>query len=164
MFANLIAAAAVALAAPATGASNTARMTAGAQGVIITNAAVGEIDPTGIIPTTNGVPGAGVDNVDIATPIALLSVGQNYEFTMAFHDLSYSGSCSESVRFTQIQNGKKVRLRGFTILPQDCEAGNVYVAGAETGKFPNSPGSVTMSVTVYYGNQKATMNVPLVLQ
>jgi hypothetical protein len=164
MFANLIAAAVVALAAPATHASNTAPMTGNGGGVIITNVAMGEIDPNGIIPTTNGVQGAGVDNVDIATPIALLSAGQNYAFTMAFHDLSYSGSCTETVTFTQIQNGKKVRLMRFTILPQDCEAGNVYLAYAETGKFPNSPGSVTMSVTVYYGNQKATMKVPLVLQ
>ena len=164
MLANLVAAAVVALAAPAAHTANTSQLAGEADGIIITNVAVGQTDPNGIIPTANAVSGAGVNNVDIATPIALLSVGQSYTFTMAFHDLSYTGTCSASVKFMQMQNGKNVVLKGISFFPSDCAAGNVYLAGSNTGKFPDSPGPVTLSVTVQYGSQKAKMKTQLVLQ
>jgi len=132
--------------------------------IIITNVGVGQIDPNAKVPTTDGVAGAGVENWDIPTPIALLSVGQNYMFTMAFQDLSYSGSCSISARFTQVQNGKKVILKAFTLFAGTCDVGNTYTLGQKTSAMPNAPGPVTLSVKLRYGSQTATMNVPLVLK
>jgi hypothetical protein len=112
--------------------------------LIITNVGVGQIDPNNVVPAINSVTGAGVTNWDIATPIALLSGGQSYMFTAAFQDFSYTGTCIVSAAFTQIQNGKKVKLRSVTF-SGSCEAGKTYLVSNKTGVMPNSPGDVTLT-------------------
>jgi hypothetical protein len=165
MLANLALAAVAAFAAPAANSSNAAQISADGNGIIVTSASVGAIDPNGKVPTTNGVPGAGVLNWDIATPTALLNVGGKYKFAMTFHDLAYTGSCSVVVKFSQSQGGKNVVLKKITIFGQNCAAGTVYVASADTGAMPNAPGPVNLSVNVLYGSQKSnTLKVPMVLQ
>ena len=161
MLANIVLAAVTAFAAPAAQSTNAAQIAADGNSIIVTSASVGEIDPNGKVPTTNGVPGAGVLNWDIATPTALLNVGGKYKLAMTFHDLAYTGTCSIVAKFTQ----SHVVLKKITIFGQNCAAGTVYVASADTGAMPNAPGPLTLSVNVVYGSQKSNvLKVPLVLQ
>jgi len=161
MLANIVLAAVTAFAAPAAQSTNAAQIAADGNSIIVTSASVGEIDPNGKVPTANGVPGAGVLNWDIATPTALLNVGGKYKLAMTFHDLAYTGSCGVVAKFTQ----SHVVLKKITIFGQNCAAGTVYVASADTGAMPNAPGPLTLSVNVVYGSQKSNvLKVPLVLQ
>ena len=132
--------------------------------VLISNAAIGAIDANSKVPAINAINGSSVTTWSIATPIAQLTSGQSYMFTAAFQDFSYTGQCYVQAVFTQVQNGKKVKLKSVTQGPEDCEAGKTYLTGVATGKMPDAPGSVTMTVNIIYGTGKATMKVPLVLQ
>jgi hypothetical protein len=46
--------------------------------VFITSVTAGIVDPNGKVPTLNGVPGSGVNNYDIADPVAVLQNGTMY--------------------------------------------------------------------------------------
>ncbi|MGH6889283.1 MAG: hypothetical protein ACREHF_08815 [Rhizomicrobium sp.] len=150
----------VMLAMPACVAAASAPAAAVNTAIIITSVTAGAADPNEIIPTENGVRGAGVDNWDIADPTAILQNGQRYNFSASFDDLSYTGSCEERLKVTQEQNGKRVLLFGVTRFGGNCSPGtDLFSSGPIL--IPDSPGPVELSVTVTFGADHVSMKVPM---
>src|SRR5438105_15935496 len=82
----------------------------GDQDVVLTSFTAGLTDPNGKVPKLDGVPGAGVDNWDTATPKALLQSGGSYTYHMTFQSISYSRTCNATYKLTQKQGRKNVVL------------------------------------------------------
>jgi len=160
MFASLTAAAlATVIALPA----SSPRTPTGDGGVFMTGVTLGDIDPNGAVPTTNGVPNAGTANWDVALPTAGLHAGQNYQLTYSFEDVGYTGACNVDIRMTQVQNGRKVLLRDAGGFSDQCTP-NIYLATTLFGAMPNAPGPVTLTATVRYGKAKSSTKVNLLIQ
>ena len=133
-------------------------------GMVVTMVTAGEVDPKGIIPTFNGVPGTLVNNWDIAIPTTVLSAGDSYELETLVTDNNYSGPCKGYIELTQRQSGKKVFLAKFVFAAKgDCSPGIGY-GGDDEVTIPNSPGPATLSATMEYGSGKNVMSVPMVIQ
>jgi hypothetical protein len=142
--------------------SSTATADAGT-GMVVTMVTAGEVDPKNIVPTFNGVPGAGVNNWDIAFPTGVLNVGKDYDIEAMINDNSYSGSCKGSLELTQEQGGKVVVLAKFSVVNGTCSPGVIY-GRDEVITIPNAPGPATLSGTIKYGTNKHTLKVPMVIQ
>jgi hypothetical protein len=132
-------------------------------GVYMTGVTLGDVDPNGVVPTTNGVPNAGTSNWDVALPLAGLSAGTDYKLTLTFEDVGYTGQCYVDVRMTQIQNGKKVLLRDAGGFSGQC-APNIYLVSTDFGVMPNAPGPVTLTATAHFGKGKSSTKVKLQIQ
>lgn len=156
MLAALALASAVAIAAPAA-------PPAQAGPIVMTSLTLGETDPNGKVPTVNGVPGSGTVNWDIALPVAALVVGRNYHLTATFHDLGYTGPCNAQATLTQKQGHHRVTLRQIPLGPANCDAGFVYLLHGDFGPAPDSPGPVTLSVVLYFGDSKESLKVPMTI-
>jgi hypothetical protein len=132
--------------------------------MVVTMVTAGEVDPNGVIPTFDGVPGAGVINWDIAYPATVLYVGMNYELEALVNDNTYSGPCKGYIELTQEQSGKKVVLTKFVFYSRDDCGSGIGYGGTSEVTIPNSPGPATLSATMQYGGQKSVMSVPMVIQ
>jgi hypothetical protein len=139
---------------------------AASKGIVITSFTAGFFDPNGKIPTLDGVPGAGVDNWDIAVPVAALHVGNFYTYQMTFHSISYSGNCKATYKLTQVQGTKTVTLDSGTIAPSfDCTGPSIWAYAVNSTKtIPNSPGPATLTGTLAIGGSKLTMKVPMIIK
>lgn len=132
--------------------------------MVVTMVTAGEVDPNGVIPTFNGVPGAGVNNWDIALPTSILNVGKNYELEAQVIDNNYTGPCKGYIELTQEQSGKKVVLAKFVFFSKgDCSPGIGY-GGDDEVTIPDSPGPATLSATMTFGTEKNVMSVPMIIQ
>ena len=138
----------------------------GSQGVVLTSFSAGLSDPNGIVPTFDGVPGAGVHNWDIPTPKALLVHGTLYTYQMTFQSLNYSGICKGSYKLTQKQGSKNVVLDSGTIIKAfDCTSPtNWAFAVPSQNPIPNAPGPATLTGTLTLDGGKVTMSVPVMFQ
>jgi hypothetical protein len=92
-----------------------------------TSITAGLPDPAGKVPTINGVPGSQVENLDVAFPLALLTHGNRYVYSVTVQDNSYSGLCTVSYALTQLQNGKKVTLDSAVITKFKTAPGNIWL-------------------------------------
>lgn len=133
------------------------------RGILLTSVTLGVTDPNGKVPTLNGVPGAGTNNLDIAVPAAVLPVGTDYQLMATFQAAGYTGTCNGQVTMTQKQGHEQVKLRQVSIGPGQCEAGNIYMVHTAFGAIPDAPGPVTLSFTMSYGDAKAVMKVPMTI-
>jgi hypothetical protein len=132
-------------------------------GIYMTSVMLGDLDPNNVVPTANGVPGAGTSNWDVALPLAALQAGTDYKLTLTFEDVSYTGPCYVDVRMTQIQNGKKVLLRDMTGYSGQCSP-NIYLASVDFGAVPDAPGPVSIAATAHYGKAKSQAKVQMIIQ
>jgi hypothetical protein len=124
----------------------------------------GLVDPNKKIPTLNGVPGAGVNNLDIAMPLTALTHGTSYTYTVALQDQGFTGTCEASYKLTQVQAGTTVTLDSVTPHSFACAPGDTF-AWAWVGKaIPDSPGPATLTGIVTYGSRKATSSTTLLFQ
>lgn len=119
-------------------------------------------DPNGKVPVINGVPGAGVTNLDVGFPTSLLKHGNFYVYLVGFSDTTFSGNCAVSFKLTQIQAGKTVTLdsnsRIVAITPGDW-------AWALAGKaIPTSPGAATLTGTTKCGTATGSIHSTVFLQ
>lgn len=119
-------------------------------------------DPNGKVPTVNGVPGAGVTNMDVGFPTALLVHARFYVYIVGFSDTTFSGTCAVTYKLTQVQAGKTVTLdtatRNVATTPGDW-------AWAFAGKaIPTSPGVATLTGTVKCGTATGTITKAVYLQ
>ena len=119
-------------------------------------------DPNGKVPVINGVPGAGVVNLDLGFPTSLLTHGKFYEYIVGFSDTTFSGNCTVTYKLTQIQAGKTVTLdtasRSVATTPGDW-------AWAFVGKaIPASPGLATLTGTTKCGVATGTNHISVYLQ
>jgi hypothetical protein len=124
----------------------------------------GNIDPNHKVPTINGVPGAGVSNLDVAFPVTVLAQGTQYVYSIAVQDYNFTGSSTVSYKLTQVQNGKKVTLDSQTITTFKTAPGNVWVWVATGNPIPNSPGPATLTGIFKYGSVTTSVNANVVLQ
>jgi hypothetical protein len=132
-------------------------------GMVVTMVTAGEVDPNGVLPAFNGVPGAGVNNWDIAFPTGVLKVGKSYDIEALINDNNYSGSCKGNLELTQDQAGKRGVLAKFSVVNGTCSPGIIY-GHDEAITIPNSPGPATLSGTIKYGTNKHVLSVPMVIQ
>jgi hypothetical protein len=133
-------------------AAQTADTTATLPGVIANFITVGTPDPKGRIPVIDGVPGAGVQNIAIASPLGILQHGHVYTVIVTSQNNTFKGVCSDSY----------VLKRGTTVLASgrihtyDCQPGTYWEWEANTPAIPNKPGLATLTGTVTYGGKTAT--------
>jgi hypothetical protein len=135
-----------------------------APGAIPAFISVGNIDPNGKVPTYNGVPGAGVTNLDIAFPLTGITHGNAYVYTLAMQVINFTGSCTASFALTQEQLGKTVTLDSGSTKSFSCAPSDIYYWVFNGKTLPNSPGPATLTGTVTYGSSKATTSTTLTLQ
>jgi hypothetical protein len=124
----------------------------------------GNIDPNGKVPALNGVPGSGIENLDLAFPVTILTQGTRYVYSVAVQDYNYTGSCTVSFKLTQVQGTKTVTLDSGTIITFHTAPGNVWI-WVTTGKtIPNSPGPATLTGSLKYGTTTTSTKTTVVLQ
>jgi hypothetical protein len=119
-------------------------------------------DPNGKVPTLNGVPGAGVANLDVGLPTGILTHSHFYVYVMGFSNTAFTGTCTVSYKLTQIQAGKTVTLdtssRNVSSSPGDW-------AWSWVGKaIPNSPGLATLAATTKCGASTGSTKISVYLQ
>jgi hypothetical protein len=129
-------------------------------GVLPTFLTAGLFDPNGKVPAINGIAGAGVDNLDVAFPQAVLLHGNFYVYLFATQNTTFSGTCTSSFKLTQVQGGKTVTLDSGTLKKDfSCTPGSYYAWDAVGKAMPNSPGLATLEGTIAFGKSKVTMKV-----
>ena len=137
---------------------------AAAPGVMPAFITAGALDPAGKVPVLNGVPGAGVNNLDIALPLTLLTHGTSYFYIVALQDRNFTGTCVVSFKLTQVQAGKTVILDSGTIKSFKSTPGQQWAWAAVGKAIPNSPGLATLTGSVKYGTTTTSVNLAVVLQ
>ena len=125
-------------------------------GVLPTVIAAGAIDPNGKVPAINGVAGAGVDNLDLAFPQVVLVHGHFYTYAFGTQNTSYSGKCTWS--FT-LKQGSTTLDSGTLEKNHACTPGSYYAWLLNGKAIPNSPGLATLTGTVSFGGNKASLSV-----
>jgi hypothetical protein len=126
---------------------------------------VGDRDPNHVIPTVDGVPGAGIDNLDIAFPDTILQHGTVYVVQVAAQDASYTGSCDVTYQLSQVQGGINVILDSGTINPAyACKRGQNFAVGNLTDAIPDAPGLATLTGTIAYGTKKVSTKVSVLIK
>ncbi len=116
------------------------------------------IDPNGKVPVINGVPGAGVINLDLGFPVGVLVHGNSYIYALALTDVSFTGTCTVAYK---LQQGTVTLDSNFY---NRSHAPGVY-AWVWTGKaIPNSPGLATLTGTVKCGTATASIRTNVLLQ
>ena len=157
----------VALAAAFATVATPVRTSDAAQGsaVVLTSITAGEVDPNGIVPTLNGVSGAGTNNWDIPIPLSVLTKSSPYSFSATFQDISYTGTCRVAFKLQQDQDGKKVTLAGSQIFSTACSPGLVFL-GHRNSQISTKAiaGPATLTGTVYFGSDRNSLKVPITIQ
>ena len=152
------------LPAVAIGAVALARPAAAQQVGYVNLVTAGFVDPNGVLPALNGVPNAGVNNLAVANPKALLNIGQAYTYTVGSQDLSYTGFCITSYSLTQVQGGKTVTLQGGKIQRYKCAPGNIFFWAVNAAPIPNAPGAAKLTGTVKFGTTSYKFDFPVFIQ
>lgn len=137
------------------------RSTADSNAVVITSFTAGFSDPNAVIPNFDAVPGAGVDNWDIALPVAVLHIGYNYTYQMTFHSVSYSGTCKATYKLMQ---GQTTLDSGTLVKKLDCTSPSIWAYFVNGPQIPNSPGPATLIGTLEFGGNKSTVKVPMLIK
>jgi hypothetical protein len=133
-------------------------------GLMPTFITAGSIDPNGKVPAIDGVPGSGVLNLDIAQPLTLLTHGASYVYIVAMQDVNFTGTCKASFKLTQIQFNKTVTLDSGTDSGWACGPGTQWAKAFDGKTIPNFPGPATLTGTVTYGAETATIASTVVIQ
>ncbi len=134
--------------------------TAATPGVIAAFITAGAVDPKGKVPALNAVTGAGVSNVTVASPQAILQHGHFYTFVLASQNIAFKGSCTDSY---VLERGTKILAHG-TIHTYACAAGTYWEWAANSPAIPNSPGLATLVGTVTFGGKKATTSASVLIK
>jgi len=121
-------------------------------------------DPNGILPNFNHVPDAGVGNLDIAIPVAILEHGQSYDILLESQNGSYHGTCIDSYKLVQEKAGKAVTLLSGTISKYSCAVGTQWGYYIGSKPIPDSPGAATLIGTVKYGTKSVSVSVPVYIK
>jgi hypothetical protein len=133
-------------------------------GVLPTFLTAGQFDPNGKVPAIDGIAGAGVHNLDVAFPQAVLVHGGFYVYLFATQNTTFSGKCTSSFKLTQVQGGKTVTLdSGILKKNFACIPGSYYAWDLVGKAIPNSPGLATLEGTVAFGDNKVTMKMVMTI-
>jgi hypothetical protein len=129
-------------------------------GVIAAFITAGATDPKNKVPTLNAIKGAGVSNVTVASPLAILQHGSFYTFVLASQNVTFKGNCTDSY---VLERGAKILARG-TIHAYPCGPGSYWEWAANSPAIPNSPGIATLVGTVAFGGKKATTSATVLIK
>jgi hypothetical protein len=119
-------------------------------------------DPSGKVPEVNGVAGSGVTNLDISFPLALLTHGSSYVYTIALQDVNFTGTCQASFTLTQLQLNKTVTLDTAKDETFSCGPGTIWFWSFSGKPIPDFPGPATLTGTVTYGTSKVSISSTVV--
>jgi hypothetical protein len=133
-------------------AAATADATAALPGVIANFITAGPTDPKGKIPAIDAVPGAGVRNIAIATPLGILEHGHVYTVIVTSQNNTFKGTCTDSYA---LKKGTTILASG-KIHTYDCGLGTYWEWATNTPAIPDKPGLATLTGTVTYGGKTAT--------
>jgi hypothetical protein len=132
-------------------------------GVIPLFISAGALDPNGKVPAIDAVPGSGVTNSDIAQPLAVLTHGTSYVFSVALQNVNFTGTYQVSYTLTQIQLNKTVTLDSGKNSSFTCNPGGQWLFAFDGKAIPDFPGPATLTGTVTYGATKAIVVSTLVI-
>src|ERR1700710_847185 len=130
-----------------------------APGVIADFITAGAIDPNGKVPVLNAIKGAGVSNIAMASPLAVLKHGSFYAVILTSQNVTFKGTCTDSY---VLQRGTKILARG-TIHTYACAPGTYWEWEINTPAIPNSPGLATLVGTVTFGGKKNTTSANVLI-
>jgi hypothetical protein len=130
----------------------------------VTAVMAGDPDPNGKIPGLNAVPGAGVTNVDLAFPYAVLTHGQQYVVSVLTQNGTFNGTCTSSYEITQVQSGKVVKLQNAKINTYKCGPGTVWVWVILTPAIPDAVGAAKLVGSVKFGTKTVSLSQPIYIQ
>jgi len=130
---------------------------------VITYAVIGSADPNKKLPTLNGVPGAGVSNVDMALPIYILKHGVVYEVTIGVQNYTYAGTCVVSYALGAGATGS-TNISNYSTQSYSCPASSVWTFPFPVAVIPNLPGAALLTATVKFGTSSVVTKVPLMIQ
>jgi len=120
--------------------------------------------PDPALPAFNAVAGASVNNVAIANPTTILSVGQTYLYSVWSHDVTVSGTCQTSYQLSQTKGGVKTLLDSHLIKKYNCAPGTDWLWVTGGSAIPNSPGPAELTGIVKFGGTAIRFNVPVLIQ
>jgi hypothetical protein len=140
--------------------AKTADATAALPGVIANFITAGAPDPRGKVPVIDGVPGAGVQNIAIASPLGILQHGRIYTVIVTSQNNSFKGVCADSY---VLKKGAAVLASG-KIHTYACQPGTYWEWAANTPAIPNKPGLATLVGTVTYGGKTATTTATVLIK
>jgi hypothetical protein len=125
----------------------------------------GALDPNNVIPTVDGVPNAGIGNLDIAWPLTVLRHGAIYVVQVAAQNSNFSGTCAVTYQLTQVKHHKKTVVDQGTINPSyACAAHTNWAVGNRSNPVPNSPGAATLVGIIQYGSTTVSTSFPVWIQ
>jgi len=129
-------------------------------GVIANFITAGTPDPRGKVPVLDGIHGAGVDNIAMASPLGILQHGQVYLLLLTSQNNTFRGNCADSYTLKQ---GASVLASG-KIHSYACQPGTYWQWAAQTRAIPNKPGLATLTGTVTYGGKTATTTTTVLIK
>ena len=97
-------------------------------GVIANFITAGAPDPNGKVPVIDGVPGAGVQNIAVASPLAILQHGHTYTLVLTSQNNTFRGICADSY---VLRRGSIILASG-KIHTYDCQPGTYWDSGRQT--------------------------------
>lgn len=132
--------------------------------VVVTTITAAHIDPNNVLPNFDLAPkyaGAGIGSWDTGYPLAVLQHGSFYNISMTLRVTNFTGICRATY---QITRGSTVLDSGVLNKKWECATGDLWGWTLNSHAIPNLPGPATLTGTVAYGRQTATMSVPIVIQ
>ncbi len=130
---------------------------------VITYAVIGSADPDKKLPMLNGVPGAGVSNVDVAVPVYILKHGVVYEVTIGVQNYTYAGTCVVSYALGAGATGS-TNISNYSTGSYACPASTLWTFPFPVAVIPNMPGAALLTATVKFGTTSVVSKIPLMIQ
>ena len=104
-------------------------------GTLPASIAVGAIDPAGMVPVLNGVPGSGVPNSDVSIPLTVLTHGTSYCYTVSIEDNNVTGDYEVDYYIRQVVGGvAKTIVDKMIVKARTTAPGGMWVSGRSTAK------------------------------
>lgn len=136
--------------------ADSANVTTGT-GMLPTSITVGAIDPAGKVPVLDGVPGSGVSNMAVSFPLAVLTHGNSYCFTVSLQDYNVTGDYEVDYYIKQDVGGvTKTILKQTIVTGKTAAPGTLWVWDAYSEAIPDSPGIATLYGRVRWGTGYST--------
>jgi hypothetical protein len=121
-------------------------------GTLPASITVGAIDPAGMVPVLNGVPGSGVPNSDVSIPLTVLTHGTSYCYTVSIEDNNVTGGYEVDYYIRQIVGGvAKTIVDQMIVKAQTTAPGDMWVWSIYGKALPDSPGIATLIGRVRWG-------------
>jgi hypothetical protein len=114
-------------------------------------AVIGATDPNNKVPALDAVPGAGVSNVSLPLPVAILQPGVKYTVTIGVQNENFTGTCVASYILGAGAKGQQV-ISNYYTAPYNCQANSIWTFPFPVGAIPNTPGPALLVATLQFGS------------